>query len=326
MTNGMRRSGRLGARFPRRAAMPIAVLLGVAVLFVVPTGAIAGAPTTVWGGSSASWTNGLVLCVFAPSAPSVGASALARPNTGMTLSVESMAEVSSGGSTVASADLANATWSVANLSSDDAYDLAYFANASVIGAGAAADGTVAMQVQFVLPAYAEEGAPAPNAVVVALNVSGWPWRAPTDHLILTFAAQPSFPTAEHLILGAAGGPLVAGASTSSGATFEQLFGAASANATPAGGGTVAVPATATVAGSSAAATVSVAFGDSAGAYSALSYAAQVTIVFPPSIAGIPTVDLVAVGAAAAVVSLVLAAGVRRIRRGPSNLTYVEEEP
>ncbi len=326
MTNGMRRSGRIGARFPRRAALTIASIVGLAVLFVVPAAAMAGVPATTWGATPPSWTNGRVLCVFSPSVPSVGVSALARPGTGLTVGLGSLVEVTADGSIVATANVSGATWTAENLSSEDAYDLSYTASASVVGPAAASEGTVSLQVQFVLPAYETEPTPSLDAVQVALSVLGWPWQAAADHLTLSLVVTPSFPSAEHLVLGAATGPLVAGTSRSSGATWEELYVSSSANATPLSGGTIPVRATASVAGTSSAATVGVAFGTAAGAFTSLSYTAQVQVVFPSTIAGIPTLDLVAVGGAAAVLSLVLAAGVRRMRRRPSDLVYAEEEP
>ena len=48
-------------------------------------------------------------------------------------------------------------------------------------------------------------------------------------------------------------------------------------------------------------------------------------MFPSEIAGIPTIDFVAVGAVGALISVLVAAGVRSVRGRPSDLTFVDEE-
>ncbi len=325
MTNGTRGTGRARARIPRRAAGLAALVVGLAVLIVFPSASLAGTPATVWGESPASWTNGMVLCEFAATSPSVGVSALARPSTGLTVTVVALEELSPSGAVVSWATLPTSSWTVTNRSTDDAYDLSYATSANVTSA-AARVGTVELRVDFVLPVYTEGPASTLDAVQVEIGVSAWPWTAATDHLALSISAQPSFPAAERLAFGGALGTVVQGVSTSTGATWEELSSNSTANVTAASGSPAVVGATPTITGTAAAANVNVTFGAGAGAFSALAYTAQVQVVFPTTIAGIPTIDLVAVGGAAALVSVLIAAGTRRLRRHPSGLTYVEEEP
>jgi hypothetical protein len=309
-----------------RPWLPALGAAGILLLLLTPVGA-AVAPLTGWESEGVSWSNGLVLCQFAPSAPLVSVSAWARQGTGLTASVDSISEVRPAGTDVATTNLAAAAWTVTNLSTDATYDLSYSAEATV-ASPASPDvplGTVGVRVDFVLPAYDHSASGTSDTVEVELLLSAWPWQASADHLVVTLAAAPSFPAAEHLVLGTTLSSLVSSLSTSSGSLFEQLTGSPTGIANPNSSASASVSAGAVVAGNSSLATVSLSFGTTAGSFASLSYTASVRVNFPSQIAGIPVVDFVVVGSAAILVSVLVAAGVRRVRRRPSDLTYANEE-
>ena len=324
------RMGRVGPTLDRRSSPTIRIALTVAgaLLLLLPLASTASA-ATAWDPTPRSWTNGTVLCEFAPTAPTVSVSALSRAGTGLTVSALSLAEVGPTGMAVARSNLGTAAWTGANDSSTEAYDLAYSVTANVTSVGASTHtlGTVELRVDYVLPAYDDSGEGSVSSVAVDFQLAGWPWQSEGDHLVLTFGAVPSFLGEETIVLGASGGSLLTSVSDSSGAAFERMNGAPEANVTSSFGALTPVPATASVVGNGTAATIGVAIGSSAGAFSSLNYSASVEVLFPATIAGIPTVDLVAVGGVAALISGLVAVGVRRARGRPSDLTFVEtEEP
>ena len=279
-------------------------------------------------GSPTSWTNGQVLCQFAPGSPSVGVAASALPGSGITLSAMSMSERSSAGAVVATADLNGSVWNVTNRSTEDAYDLAYTIHAPMTAAGAPATaiGSADLRVDFVLPAY--DGSPdgPPNVVSVVLSVANWTWQSAGDHLALVLEARASSPSSEHLAATTATGWLVVSASNSSGSELDSVGMNESAATTSSTGGSQLVPAQGSLTVTSPSlAQITVDFGAAAGEFHALAFTARVGVVLPSEVAGIPVPDLIAVGAAATVVSAGVALTVGRLRRRPSRLVYVEEE-
>ncbi|HYA10903.1 MAG TPA: hypothetical protein VEH10_04455, partial [Thermoplasmata archaeon] len=274
------------------------------------------------------WTNGTVLCRFSAASPSVGVSALIHNGTGVTISLLSASEVRPDGSVAATSDLSTLVWAVANLSTEDAYDLAYTTNATLVGpsGGGPSVGSVDLAVNFVLPRYPGSPVGPIDTVNVALSVDHWTWQATGDHLVLTFGASPSFPAAEHLAAVSTPGWLLASVSNASGSELERIGMNSTALAAPAAGPTTPVVATASVTvASPSAARMTVAFGSSAGAFSALAFTARVGVGLPGTIAGVPLVDLAIVGTVAGLLSVLVAAGGRRIRQRPSKLIYVTEE-
>jgi len=326
MTNAAR------TRLPPRPARPAFGAMGVsfalalvaALVLMIP----AASASSYRPGDPVSWSNGLVLCQFAPASPSVAVSHAGVSGTGVTVSLRSLGEFSPTGSTVATANLSGAVWTVANLSSYDAYyDLAYSSVAPIAGisGGSSPIGSVELEVQFVLP-NAEGSEEPSNQVSVQISVANWTWQSVSDHLELAFGAAPSFPSAEHLSPTTEPGWLLTSTSNASGKVLEQMGANATAAVVPRSGPTTTVAANASLALSSPAqAVVTVDFGSSAGAYSSLSYEARVGVVIPAQIAGIPTVDLAAAAVAGAAVCMVVAAVTGRIRRRPSQLIYVTEE-
>ena len=297
------------------------LLLGAA--FVPATSA---APA--WNPEPVSWTNGVVLCQFSASRPSVNVSALDLNGTGLTIGFGGIAELRPNGSIAATADFTNASWAFWNASTEDSYDLAFTAEVTVDSTAPtpARIGVADVRIDFVLPVHAGTAGGSLTTVTVGLSVSNWTWQGMGDSLEVRLPAAPAFPLAEHLAASTAPGWLLTSVSNSSGRSLAWLQPGSNALAQPASGVAVTVSATPTLALQSAASgTVTVVFGPSAGAYRSLTYDTEVGIVLPSTIAGIPLADFVAVGAAAAASSLAIAAVARRIRARPSRLIYSDEE-
>ena len=323
---------------PKRRSRRIGPIVGATILvatlaLVLPL--VPSASAASYGGPGpASWTNGLVLCEFSSSTPSVGVSAYDVAGPGLNASALSMTEVAPGGTTVASADLAGAVWDVTNASDDDAYELAYSAHVSLDSGASAAGprwaagtiGTADVSVDFVLPAYSGSPDGPTDTVSVVLGVSNWTWQNSADHLVLSLGAAVSDPSVARLNATNAPGWLLASTSAQTGQVAEQLGVNTTATAVAPTGGSVPILATSSVQGATASnATVTVVFGTAAGAFSSLSFTAWVGVVLPATVAGIPIADLAATAVAGALVSALVAVSVRRVRQKPSRLIYVTEE-
>jgi len=318
-------------RLPRRARARTGLLgtvfLTATLALLLPTTSVVSA-TSYGYGNDVSWTNGVVLCDFAASMPEVAVSQLSLGGTGLTVSLLSLSEVSPSDHVVASADLSGLSWTVANRSTDEAFDLAYLVHAPLVtGSGSpTVVGSTNVTLQFVLPAY--EGSPQgpTDAVNVVLTVANWTWQATGDHLAVSFGAAPAFPSVEHLSATSTPGWLLSSSSNSSGAILERVGANSSATVTSGAASPSVVGANATLAISSPEwATVGVSFGAFSGTITSLTYTARIGVVLPATVAGVPLSELAAAGVAGVAVSLVVALATRRIRRRPSKLIYVTEE-
>ena len=302
------------------------VVLAGALLLLLPLASTTSA-ATAWDPAPKEWSNGVVLCEFMSSVPTVSVSALERAQTGLSATLGSVQEVNPSGQVVAIATASTANWSASNLSNDDEYDLSYSLLVPVTGPTPSAPslGSAYLTVAYVLPAYQGSTNGSVDSVSVDVQVSAWPWQGVGDHLALTLQVWPSFTDEEHLVFGGPSADWLTSVSKSSGTALEQMDGSTSAIANPSSSNPTVIPASASVSGNASGAVVSVSFGSAAGAFSALNYSASVSVLFPSTIAGIPTVDLVAVGSVAALISVLVAAGVRTMRSRPSDLKYVDEE-
>lgn len=279
-------------------------------------------------GDPVSWTNGMVLCQFAAHSPSANVSALGRSGTGVTFSVLNVSEVRPNESVAAAADFGGASWTASNLTTEEAYDLSYWVHVPLVAPSDAARplGSTNLSVDFVLPAYQGSPVGPTDAVNVVLSVVNWTWQAPNDHLVVTFEATPSFPTTEHLNATFAPGWLLASTSNASGIELERVGANVTATVTTTAGSTGTIPANASLALlSPARAQVTVAFGTASGAIRSFTYVTRVGVILPTSVGGIPLDELAAVGTAGVLVSVLVAATARRLRRKPSKLIYVTEE-
>ena len=322
-------SGRGGAllRAPHAWLGVGGTALAVSLLVLLTPVATAATPTTSWGIAPSSWSNGIVLCEFSSGVPTVGVSALSRADTGDSVTLGSISEVGPGGNLVATATLPSSSWTATNFSTEDAYDLGYTVHAPVTGSSAPYTvlGGVDARVDFVLPIYAGSPSGPTDTVAIDLLVMNWSWQALGDHLVISLTLWPTFADEEHLALGSSSDSIVSSSSSSSGATFEQMAASTNAVANPGLPSATSIPATPSASGNSSVGVVAVAFGAAAGEFAGMSYSASLRVLFPTTIAGIPTVDLVAVGGVAALTAILVAAGTRHLRRRPSNLTYVDEE-
>jgi len=314
-----RRVGRIGRLLTVTALLGVIGLLGA----IIP--AASAAPYGV--GDPVSWSNGMVLCQFASSVPSVAVSDVAVHDSGLTLSSVNVSEVGPNQVVEAQTSLARATWNVTNRSTDTAYDLSYSVRAPVVGpTGGPVLGSANLSVSFVLPTYAWSPSVATTTVTVVFVVDSWPWQGAGTHLVLSFGAAPSVAGTERLSASTSPGWLLTSSSNSTGTDREQVGANSSAAVTVAGGTPANVTAESSLTlESPAEAMVAVSFGTSAGAFNSLSFTARVGILLPSSVAGVPLPELAAVGAGAVLVSLGVAAVARRLRRRPSKLIYVSEE-
>ncbi len=307
-------------------ALAVAIALGTLLAGAPLAAATSSAP--VWAADPVSWTNGLVLCQFASTRPAVVVSALDLNKTGLSVTLGGMDELRGDGSVAAVAELSNATWVVSNLSTDAAYNLSFSVHAPLVAATGPATpiGSVDLRVQFILPVYGNSPVGPTDTVIVRLSVTNWTWQAAGDHLSALFVVSPTSVAAEHLTPTTAAGWLISSDSNSSGQELERMGANSTAVASLASGGPTSISATPTLSMlSPTAATLAVEFGTAAGAFRSLEFTAHVGIVTPPTVLGIPLPELLAVTAAAILVSLLMAASARRLRRRPSDLIYVEED-
>lgn len=301
---------------------------GLALLFLGISIIPAASAATGWQPDPVAWTNGLVLCQFSSVRPVVSVSALEQNGTGLTLGITGMTEVSEAGNAVATANFTGAAWTVANDSTDGFYDLAFSAELPLQSATEPRSqvGSVELRVDFRLATYAVSPSTVLDSVSVALSVANWTWQMASDHLEATFAAMPSFPSTERLAATSEPGWLLTNSENSSGRTLEWMAANRNATAWTTSGTPVNISATPSLALSSpASADVAVEFGSGAGAFQSLSYLAEVGVLLPPTIAGIPLIDFALVGAAAAISTLAVAVVAHRIRTRPSRFIYVDEE-
>jgi hypothetical protein len=302
------------------AVLSVALFLGA---LLAGTAAPAVAESTAWDPDPISWTNGVVLCQFAAAAPTVSVSDDSQNGTGLTVGMSAMSEVAPNGSTVANANLSAAHWTISNVSTDDAFDLAFTA---VVPFVAPSGGSANVRIDYVLPAYEGSSNGATNTVAVNVSIANWTWQATGDHLAVSFFAMPSFPESESLTHPSNSSWMFSNSRNSSGDELEWMQANTVGTAQLTSGENISISATPTMSvWTPEWAILSVAFGSGAANFRSLNYTSVIGVVLPSTIAGIPLVYFAAVGGAAVLVSLGIAVVTRSVRRRPSDLTYVEEE-
>ncbi len=319
-----REGSRLGLA-PRSGLFPLALGLGLILLGAAWAPA---ARAAAWAPDPISWTNGVTLCDFASSSPSVNVSALARSGSGLSVEMDGLAEIAPNGSVVATAEMSSASWHVANESDDDDYDLAFTATVSVVLPSGAAKpvGSVELGIDYILPAYEATSSTALNVVAANVSVANWTWQHVGDALRATFAVGPTYPEAEHLGANLSGSWMFTSVGNDSGQPFEWMTPGTSATVwSPSTGFAVDSATPSRTIHSPSAATLTVDFGSGSGEYQTLNYTSDIGVVLPATIAGIPIADFAIAAGAAVVASLALAGVARRARRGRSQLIYAEEE-
>ncbi len=322
-----------GGSFPRAVPLtrlvPPAVCLGLLLLGAAWVPAASAAAGGGWTPDPVSWTNGVVLCEFVSNVPGVNVSASNLSDSGLRVGLEGMSEIDPAGAVVASANFSGATWQMSNLSNDDDYILEFAASAPIARApsGAAPVGSVDVAIDFILPAYAEDGA-AVNVVTAQLTISNWTWQTAGDSLQILYSAGPAYPGSEHLASPSQPGWLFASVSNHSGQPLEWMQPDPNATAWGATGAPANVSATAAVAiRSPSSGTVTVDLDGSGAGYNASRFLfdSEIGIVLPSTVAGLPLADFVAVAGIGLVASLAIAGVARRVRRRPSRLIYVDGE-
>jgi hypothetical protein len=314
-----------------RASVRIAtsLLIAFSVTAFLPIFPTVSANSPAWSPSldPVSWSNGVVLCDFQASTPSVAVSSPQVVDSGLSVGVADLEEVTASGAVVASAALDSFGWTSQNISNDDQFALAYSASGPVHLTGTATTpvGQVAVRVAYLLPAY--DGASTGNVSSVAMQVqiSQWPWQGESDALLLSISLAPAFPAMEHLVASSASTAAVGSVSNQSGRALEYLAIGSEATATASNGSAAPVGVIPRIAVQPTSGTIGLLFGTNAGQFQSVNYTAHIGIVLPATIAGIPVYDFLLVGALASMIALVIGVGARRIRSGPSDLIYVGEE-
>jgi len=305
---------RLSRTLPRVGTL--LVLLAVAALVAVTP---ARAAYSDYG--PYSWSNGTVLCVFNDTQPSVTVSATDLNGTGMGAGLDQITELSPTGTTVANAVMSSVAWNPTDDSTATAFVMNYSESVPVMSPGTSSHvvGTVQVAVNFALNRN-PTGAAQADQVAFELSIQGWPWQSTQDTLALVVPIWSAFAMTEHVVVGSLTSPRVESVRTANGQSLEYFEAGASANAT--GGSSVAVSAQTTI--TSGIATTTLTLGPGAGGASALTYQATLGITPSTRVLGLPLYVYAAVAGGAGLVALVVGVGTRRLRRQPSDLTYVEE--
>ena len=311
-----------------RLSLPVLTAISLAPLLLLLPTTFAAQPA--WGATldPPSWSNGVVLCNFQSSVPSVVVSAPQLSDSGLSAGVDELVEVTPAGTIAAVALLGSYNWSAVNISNDNQFALAYSGSVPVqLAAGTATYvGLVSVDVSYLLPAYAASSSGNVSAVAMQVQISDWPWQHAIDSLTLTLSLAPAFPDTEHLVASPSPGSVIGSVSNQSGRALEYFAIGTEAVATSSIGVTAPIGVVPQITLHPASGTVELLFGAGAGDFQSVNYTAHLGIVLPATIAGIPLYEFVLVGAFAGLVALGVGTVARRIRQGPSDLIYVEEEP
>jgi hypothetical protein len=312
-----------GSSFPR--ATLTVVLAAVALLGVAgPTfGGLAppGGPVP----TPLSWTNGVVLCNFTADHPAVTVSALGAAGTGLYLGFYEIDEVSPSGAVVANASLFGTTWTIANLSDASMLTLGYTSTAPVrTTPGAGMVGSVGVAVDM-STAYDSDSSANTSFVALHLVITGWPWVSSGDSLSVQAPIWPAFPSAERLSNVSSGAAELQDTSRNGGTPLEYVQWDPTALTTGASRASTTVPARAHIDFGTSYTTITWNFGSASGGATSLAFDSRVGIVLPQRVLGIPLYEYALAAGAAGIVALVAAGSLRRVRRRPSSLEFVEVE-
>lgn len=309
--------------------LPVAVL--AVVLLLLPSAAAVGRGTAMPLGqampTSVAWSNGAVLCQFAIAQPTVNVSAVSVPGPSVVSTFGAVVEWgTSGGSLVPVARaLASGPWTIQNVSfGDTTFAMQYtghFPEQNLAVAGAQPLGQVSLTLVYSLPAYAGPAASS-HVVTFTVTVSNWSWVTPGDALELSLPFAASGPMASPFVLSSG----QVSADLAQGGSAGQMYVRPGTEVQQVGaGGTVrAEPVAPTIVLAPSLAVVKVNL-TGAGGLTAASYTSEIGFSPGTQVLGLPLYDYAAVVGLAGLTALMLAGLTRRIRRTPSDLTYVEEE-
>jgi hypothetical protein len=306
----------LSGTLPRVGMLLVLLAVG-ALLAVSPAHAAYGG----YEPEAPSWTNGSVLCNFSATLPSVTVSADGLNGTGMGAGLDQVNELSPTGLVVASAVTSSVDWDPENETTAQSFALSYSEplNVTNVSAPAGPSKMAQISVDFALARTPSNAAQA-DVVSFQVSVQDWPWQSPQDTLALVVPIWSAFSTTEHVVVSSSTAPKVESVRNSNDQPLEY-FEAGSA-ATTGTGSFVAVSAETTF--TDGVATTTLTLGPGVGGASAVTYQATLGITPSTKLLGLPLYDYAAVAGGAGLLALVVGVGTRRVRRRPSDLTYVEE--
>jgi hypothetical protein len=320
-----------------RSALPgVAAVVITSLLLAFPSALAAPAIATRAPFLPSSWNTGVVLCTFDPTGPSATIAANGTATTGMWIGLGSLTATGVAGVITETAPLSGATWTAVNLSTADEYSLAYTSDVPVVSVLDLRLGTTNVTVTFSLPDSANATAAQNETVMVSLSVAGWPLAVLSSNLTAELDLRPASATTEHLAGPVTGGSAVESVGNDSGTADAYLNLSKTAVVATASGILTTIPVVSGLLGlSSDAGTVAVTFAAPSSTAMSVNYTTAMQVVppqqpvhatLPPLPGQLPASDFVAAAGAALFVSLAIAGVTRRVRRSPSDLEYVEEEP
>jgi hypothetical protein len=320
------RSGSPPSGIPRVRLSRALPRVGTLLVLLAVVGLLAASPArAAYGGADSpgpyEWANASVLCVFNGTLPSVTVSAVGLNDTGMGAGLDLINEISPIGGVVATAVMSSADWDPTNNSSAGWYVMNYSqpVNVTSVTAPIHVLGSAGITILFSLNRTSTNVAVA-DQVTLQLSILDWPWQNSSDTLALVVPIWSAFSTTEHMVVVSPSAPRVESVQSSNGQPLEYF--AAGVSATTATGASVSVsPQTSLTNGI---ATTTLTLGPGAGGARALAYEATLGITPSTRVLGLPLYDYAAVAGGAGLVALAVGVGTRRIRRRPSDLTYVEE--
>lgn len=292
-----------------------------AVAFLLALSAVRAEPAG-YGPEEYEWTNGSVLCVFNDSVPSVTVSAFDLNASGMVGGLAAVEEVSpTTEATVSVASMSSLSWEPENASSAAAYAMSYSEEVPVftVGPSPTAAGVAGVSVTFTLDRTASSAAPS-DQVSFQVSIEDWPWQSTQDTLALVVPMWSADAATEHLVVPSSSTARIESVSSSTG-QMREYFEAGSTAETSTG---TSVPVGVSSVETDGVATATLTLGSPAGGATGLTYSATFGIAPTTRVLGIPLYDYAAVAGGAGLVALVVGVGTGRIRRAPSDLTYVEE--
>ena len=318
MRSVLRSSGQPRVRLSRTLPRAGALLV---LLAVVGALSIASAGATYVDPESYMWTNGSVTCEFNDSLPSVVVSPNALDDAGIGMALGQITEESTSGVADAIAVPSTAEWEPENASSAQSYAMNYSEYVNVTNA---TDTARTVGQAWVSLSFSLNRTP-PNAtladvVSMQLSIQNWPWQSARDTLALVIPLWSEYSGTEHVLVNSSSSSRVESVNNSDGHPDEYFE--AGLSASTGTGAVMSVSPQTTVVGGIA--TTTLTFGPGAGGATDVAYQATLGITPSTRVLGLPLYDYLAVAGGAGLVALVVGVGTRRVREGPSDLTYVEE--
>ncbi|HTT35985.1 MAG TPA: hypothetical protein VMH78_09010 [Thermoplasmata archaeon] len=314
-------AGRRGGR-EYVPALLVGLLVGLVLFATLPAPAPLPRMTAgAWDGPD-QWSNGEMAAAMIPTGVGVMVSTVGSDEPyGLEASVAAVAETTAAGSTVATADLGTATWTVTNASVGPTFRMQYGATVPVVDAAGNPVGSTNVTVGFTASAAGSQAMASGRLVGLSISIGSWPWIDPHDLVGLSMPLLPR--TAGLETLANASTPDTMDCVDTDSADVQEYFAWSSSATAVSGSGTpMSLGTNATIEGGPRAATVEIALEGSSGGYSAIRFNATVGLMPPEAVGGAPlayALPLIAVAVAGAIVAAV---HLERVRRRPPALLYV----